>query len=59
MKKFVKKADEMEMAINLKATRYAYGFLEIAIMCYCIVEKILTGVFPAPMFIFGFYRFFR
>lgn len=37
MKKFIKKADEMEIAINLKASRYAFGFLEIAIMIYCIV----------------------
>ena len=53
MKVVLKKADEMEMAINLKAARYAFGFLEIAIMCYCIVERIITGVFPSPVFIFG------
>ena len=53
MKKFFKKADEMEMAINLKAARYAFGFLEIAIMGYCIVEKVITGEFPTPIFIFG------
>ena len=22
-------------------------------MCYCIVERIITGVFPSPVFIFG------
>jgi hypothetical protein len=53
MKKFIKKADEMEMAINLKAARYAFGFLESAIMIYCIVERIITGEFPLPIFIFG------
>ena len=53
MKVVLKKADEMEMAINLKAARYAFGFLEIAIMCYCIVERIITGVFPSPVFILG------
>lgn len=53
MKKFFRKADEMEMAINLKAARYAFGFLEIAIMGYCIAEKIITGEFPALIFIFG------
>jgi hypothetical protein len=53
MKVVLKKADEMEMAINLKAARHAFGFLEIAIMCYCIVERIITGVFPSPVFIFG------
>ena len=55
MKRFFKKADEMEMAINLKAARYAFGFLEIAIMLYCIVERIITGEFPAAVFIFGIF----
>ena len=53
MKKIVRKADEMEIAINLKAARYAFGFLEIAIMLYCIVERIITGEFPSTIFIFG------
>ncbi len=53
MKKILRKADEMEMAINLKAARYAFGFLEIALMIYCIVQRIATGVFPSPVFIFG------
>ncbi len=53
MKKILRKADEMEMAINLKAARYAFGFLEIALMIYCIVQRITTGVFPSPVFIFG------
>ena len=52
MKKYIKKADEMEMAINLKASRYAFGFLEIAIMIYCIVQRIITSEFPSPIFIF-------
>ena len=30
-----------------------FGFLEIAIMGYCIAEKITTGEFPTPIFIFG------
>jgi len=41
------------MAINLKASRYAFGFLEIAIMIYCIVQRIITSEFPSPIFIFG------
>lgn len=53
MKKIIKKADEMEMAINMKAARFAFGFLEIAIMGYYIAEKITTGEFPTPIFIFG------
>lgn len=55
MKKLFKKADEMEMAISLKASRYAFGFLEIAIMTYCIVQKIITGEFPSTLFIFGLF----
>lgn len=53
MKKVLRKADEMEMAINLKAARYAFGFLEVAIMIYCIVERIVSGEFPSTIFIFG------
>ena len=53
MKKVFRKADEMEMAINLKAARYSFGFLEIVIMILCIVEKIFTGAFPSTVFIFG------
>ena len=53
MKKFIKKADEMEMAINMKAARFAFGFLEIAIMGYCIATKVITGEFPTLLFIFG------
>ena len=55
MKKLFKKADEMEMAINLKASRYAFGFLEIAIMTYCIVQRIITGEFPSTLFILGLF----
>ncbi len=53
MKKILKKADEMEMAINMKAARFAFCFLEIAIMGYCIAEKIITGEFPTPLVSFG------
>ena len=53
MKRYFRKADEMELAINLKAARYAFGFLEIAIMGYCIAKRALSGEFPTPVFIFG------
>ncbi len=53
MKKNLRKADEMEMAINLKAARYAFGFLEAAIMIYCIVERVISKTFPSTIFIFG------
>ncbi|MBQ6517710.1 MAG: hypothetical protein IJI14_03265 [Anaerolineaceae bacterium] len=48
-----RKADEMEMSINLNAARYAFCFLEIAMMIYCIAERIINGKFPMPVFIFG------
>ena len=53
MKRLFTKADEMEMAINLKAARYAFDFLEIAIMGYCIGERIVTGEFPGTIFFIG------
>ncbi len=52
MKKIIRKADEMEIAINLKAAMYAFGFLEIVIMLYCIVQRIITGEFPSTVFLF-------
>ena len=53
MKPILKKADEMEMAINLKAARCAYAFLETAIMVYCIIEFVTTGAFSNILFLFG------
>lgn len=55
MKQLFKKADEMEMAINSKAARFAFCFLEIAIMGYCIIKKIAVGEFPTLIFIFGIF----
>ena len=48
----MKKADEMEMAINLKAARNAWVFLVVAIMIYSLVETITTGELPL-VFLFG------
>lgn len=52
MKFAIKKADEMEMAINLKAARSAFAFLEAAIAIYCLVQAIAFGAFDTVMFIF-------
>lgn len=57
MKKMMRKADEMEMAITLKAARYAFCFLEIVMMCYCIVKGLMTGEFPVLILIFGLVGF--
>lgn len=57
MKKMMRKADEMEMAINLKAARYAFCFLEIVMMGYCIVKGLMTGEFPVLILIFGLVGF--
>ena len=43
MKKIFTKADEMEMAINLKAARNAFVFMTIALAIYCLVCFLKTG----------------
>jgi len=43
MKKMFTKADEMELAINYKAARNAFVFLEFALAIYCLVCVIKTG----------------
>lgn len=53
MKNIIKKADEMEMAINLKAARNAWVFLEIAIIVYCLITAVTTDEFPTIMFLFA------
>lgn len=52
MKKLLKKADEMEMAINLKAARNAFVFLTIALAVYCLVCFVKTGELPWVWLIF-------
>ena len=47
----MKKADEMEMAINFRAMRWGYAFIEIAIMVYCIIMFVITGELPLIPFI--------
>ena len=44
---------DKDLNAPLLGARFAFGFLEIAIMGYCIAEKITTGEFPTPIFIFG------
>ena len=46
MKKFFKKADEMELAVNYKAARNAFVFLEFALAVYCLVCVLKTGELP-------------
>ena len=48
----MKKADEMEMAINLKAARNAWVFLVAAIMIFSLIETITTDELPL-IFLFG------
>ncbi len=52
MKKTFPKADEMEMAINYKAARNAFAFLEIALAMYCLVYVLRTGELPWVWLIF-------
>ena len=52
MKKIFPKADEMEMAVNYKAARNAFVFLEIALALYCLVCVLKTGELPWTWLIF-------
>ncbi len=53
MNRIFNKADETETAINRKAALYAFVFLEIAVIGYCIAKKITTGEFPETIFFIG------
>lgn len=52
MKKILTKADEMEMAVNYKAARNAYVFLEAALAVYCLIYRLKTGELPWAWLIF-------
>ncbi len=52
MKKLLIKADEMEMAINYKAARNAFVFLEFALAIYCLVSYLKSGELPWVWLIF-------
>ena len=52
MKKIFTKADEMEMAVNYKAARNAFVFLEFALAIYCLVCFLKTGELPWAWLIF-------
>lgn len=52
MKKIFTKADEMELAINYKAARNSFVFLEIALAIYCLVCVWKTGELPWIWLIF-------
>ncbi len=54
MKKIFTKADEMEMAVNYKAARNTYVFLEVALLVYCVVYCIKTGELPVVWLVFIF-----
>ena len=46
MKKIFMKADEMEMAVNYKAARNTYVFLEVSLAVYCLIYRLRTGELP-------------
>ena len=52
MKKIFTKADEMEMAVNYKAARNAFVFLEFALAVYCLVCYLKSGELPWAWLIF-------
>ncbi|MCR5300303.1 MAG: hypothetical protein K6D92_05360 [Erysipelotrichaceae bacterium] len=52
MKKIFTKADEMEMAVNYKAARNAFVFLEISLAVYCLIYRLKTGELPWVWLVF-------
>ena len=50
----MKKADEMEMAVNYKAARNSFVFLELSLAVYCLVCVFKTGELPWVWLIFIF-----
>ena len=52
MKKIFLKADEMELAINYKATRNADAFLVLTLAIYCLICFLKTGELPWVWLIF-------
>lgn len=52
MKKIFTKSDEMELAVNYKAARNAFVFLELALAIYCLVCVLITGELPWVWLIF-------
>lgn len=48
----MRKADEMEMAINYRAMRCSFIFLDVSLMVYCLITLATTGELPIIPFIF-------
>jgi len=46
----IRRADEMEMSINLRATRLAWSCSAVALLVYCICELAMTGKLPTVPF---------
>ena len=42
----IKKADEMEMQINIKSSRLAYFFVVISLLVWIIVDFVRSSDFP-------------
>ena len=52
MKKIFTRADEMELAVNYKAARNAFVFLEVSLAIYCLAYRLKTGELPWAWLIF-------
>ena len=52
MKKIFTKADEMEIAVNYKAARNAFVFLEVSLAVYCLIYRLKTGELPWVWLVF-------
>lgn len=51
MSKLIKKADEMEMAINFNAMRLSWGFVMIALFAWLVYDWTFLGVFNSILLI--------
>lgn len=49
---FMKKVDEMEMAINYHAMKCSFIFLDVSLLTYCFITLATTGELPSIPFIF-------
>ncbi|RKM55564.1 hypothetical protein D6853_08380 [Butyrivibrio sp. X503] len=54
MKRIFRKADEMELAVNYKAARNAFVFMEFTLAIYCLICVLQTGELPWAWLIFVF-----
>ena len=53
----LKKADEMEMAINYQSIRLSYLFVTISLFTWMILKSLKTEVFPTPYLLLLLFKY--